>query len=213
MAKKHTTAATANIAILNIFLKLLTDRKPVNIGGANITYTQNIINNPDTDYRSWQYNYFEVWVDDDGLSAVKWHSGATALKEQIAQDSELLSFDDVMARAEECFIADTFSRSRNSHEADQLLEENRAKIYENDIIIDRIILGYMRVTTGPEDENYTLVPVWDFIGRESIRLDVTNKKSGEVFEAESEMPEYGDCHSFLTINAIDGTVIDRRKGY
>ncbi len=144
---------------------------------------------------------------------MEWHSGATALKEQISQDSQLLSFQDVMDKAQECFIEDTFTRSRNSHEADQMLDENRAKIHENNIIIDDIKLGYMRVTTGPEDYNYTLVPVWDFIGRESIRLDVTNKKSGEVFETETEMPEYGDCHSFLTINAIDGTVINRRKGY
>ena len=184
-----------------------------NVDGANVTYTQNIINNPDTDYHSWHYNYFEVWVDDNGLSAIIWESGASAIKEQISPDSTLLPFEDVMDIAQECFTTDKFTRSRNSHEADQMLAENRATIYENNIIIDDIKLGYMRVTTGPEDNNYKLIPVWDFIGRESIRLDIKHKTSGQVHEAESDMPEYGDCHSFLTINAIDGTVINRRKGY
>ncbi len=133
-----------------------------NVDGANVTYTQNIVNNPETDYRSWQYNYFEVWVDDDGVCRIHWYSSSSAIKEQISQDSELLSFQDVMDKAQECFVEDTFTRSRNSRDADQMMDENRARIQENNIIIDDIKLGYMRVTTGPEDYNYTLVPVWEF---------------------------------------------------
>ena len=184
-----------------------------NVDGANVTYTQNIVNNPETDYRSWQYNYFEIWIDDSGISTIHWYSSSSEIKNQIAQDSKLMPFEEVMAKAEESFEEGAFTRSRNSHEADQMLAENRATIYENNIIIDDIKLGYMRATTGPEDYNYTLIPVWDFIGRESIRLDIKHKTNGQVHEAESDMPEYGDCHSFLTINAIDGTVINRRKGY
>lgn len=68
---------------------------------------------------------------------------------------------------------------------------------DNTIIIKEIKLGVMRVKLV--DNSYAMLPVWDFIG------DWTSVYNGE------KNGQYG--MSFLTINAIDGSVIDRNLGY
>lgn len=67
----------------------------------------------------------------------------------------------------------------------------------NSLHIDRIELGYMCVQMKDDPARYQLVPVWDFFGTYSV--------SGEVYSHYME-PR-------VTINAIDGTVIDRKYGY
>ena len=71
-----------------------------------------------------------------------------------------------------------------------------------DVTIDAVRLSYMRVSE--QDKNYTglLVPVWDFYGSQTWTLG-----NGEP---------YTFCDpdaSLLTINAIDGSIIDRSLGY
>lgn len=55
--------------------------------------------------------------------------------------------------------------------------------------VNRITLGYTRIQSKNDPSRYLFVPVWDF------------------FDANDPLT------SLLTINAIDGTVIDRRYGY
>lgn len=68
---------------------------------------------------------------------------------------------------------------------------------DNTIIIKEIRLGMMRVKLA--GNSYVMLPVWDFIG------DWTSVYNGE------KNGQYG--MSFLTINAIDGSVINRNLGY
>ena len=53
--------------------------------------------------------------------------------------------------------------------------------------VNQIKLGYMRVRSKNAPDTYELVPVWDFFT--------------------------DDFESLLTVNAIDGTIIDRNYGY
>ena len=67
----------------------------------------------------------------------------------------------------------------------------------NALYIDRAVLGYMCLQERGKPTSYRLVPVWDFFGARTIgreRYDTHNS-------------------SLLTINAIDGTIIDRELGY
>lgn len=69
---------------------------------------------------------------------------------------------------------------------------------ENNMLsIDRITLGYMGTPMKDEPSRYQLIPVWDFFGTRSV--------SGEVYSQYLE--------PLITINAMDGTVIDRKYGY
>lgn len=63
------------------------------------------------------------------------------------------------------------------------------------IEIDRVVLGYARISEADSYDTGLLIPVWDFQGRRTYGNGLT---------------DYG---SLLTVNAIDGSVIDRSLGY
>ena len=62
---------------------------------------------------------------------------------------------------------------------------------------DRVVLGYMCLQERNNPRAYRLVPVWDFFGVRTL---------GRERQDDAQ-------YSWLTINAIDGTVIDRVLGY
>ena len=68
--------------------------------------------------------------------------------------------------------------------------------------IRTVKLGYMRVHEKGNVREGELIPVWDFFGEETIFYDQTEPYA-----------EAGPYKSLLTINAVDGTVIDRGLGY
>lgn len=85
------------------------------------------------------------------------------------------------------------------------LEELEAyeEVIRNDVEIYEIRFGYMAVLQADGQLQYT--PVWDFYGRGYLA------GTGAWAHAEESEPLEND--SFLTINAVTGTVIDRNVGY
>ena len=90
-------------------------------------------------------------------------------------------------------------------EIKEIFREMTPIIYANDelpdtyaeVDVDRIELGYAIIS---EQDNFNaglLVPVWNFYGKYGY-------EGGGIFSREMVV---------MTINAIDGTVIDREKGY
>lgn len=76
-------------------------------------------------------------------------------------------------------------------------------VAENDgqakaVTVRDIRLGYMRVLKQDEAGVGLLVPVWDFFG------DVDYENSRGFTNPDT---------SLLTINAVDGSIIDRSRGY
>ena len=73
-----------------------------------------------------------------------------------------------------------------------------SEAYDNNALyIDRAVLGYMCLQERGNPTSYQLIPVWDFFGERTMRDD--------------RFAEHNN--SLLTINAIDGTIIDRSYGY
>ena len=70
--------------------------------------------------------------------------------------------------------------------------------------ITDIRLGYMRVMSKDKPDCYEYIPVWDFFGTEECR----RTKNGEVIVENTDL-----FTSRFTVNALDGTVIDRDYGY
>lgn len=68
--------------------------------------------------------------------------------------------------------------------------------------ITRIELGLARINYKDDYNSALLVPAWDFFG-----YITTN---GEISEEEKLL---ANKNSFLTINAVDGSIIDRHLGY
>ena len=89
---------------------------------------------------------------------------------------------------------------------DQIYETFKKQVFLRDygaeklrLIINDIKLGYYYLPQKDSNNKYLLVPVWDFIG---IKEDDKGNFWG-----------IGEEGSFLTINAIDGTIINRLLGY
>ena len=75
------------------------------------------------------------------------------------------------------------------------------------LVITDIRLSMMRVRKKDSPEEFYLLPVWDFLG---YMLHPYWPREGEDLERHKQ---WADSLSFLTINAVDGTIIDRNKGY
>lgn len=125
----------------------------------------------------------ELWVDvgDEGVFALEW-SHPIELTDMISEDCELLTFDQIID------ILGTIS---------PLTIQRYEYEPNNNLYINRAVLGYMCLQERGNPTSYQLLPVWDFFGVRTI--------GGERY----------DNHNvpLLTINAIDGTIIDRMLGY
>lgn len=73
------------------------------------------------------------------------------------------------------------------------------------INVDRIELGLMRITDPATRSSGLVIPVWDFFGNVTTAF-----KNGE--KSYSELDD-DPLNSVLAINAIDGTLVDRSRGY
>lgn len=141
----------------------------------------------------WSYERIAIGIDDMGIVSFSWDGNAEITK-TISESALLISFENIM---------DAFEKNMGIQYA-YYNENNSIASVKYDI--NRITLGLTRIKV-PESR-YTLIPVWDFFGDMTITsVDKEGKKT--------EFKINGDycCESFLTINAIDGTLIDRNLGY
>lgn len=141
--------------------------------------------------RPREYEYVRIVVDADGIREV-YINGNMILKDKTNESVRLLPFEDIISRAREHL----FQKFQFVAPLDQIGAEKRI------INIDRIKLGYMQVTAKDVKEQNLLIPVWDFFGWEDIQIG--DKTQGVTLKKH---------RSFVTINAIDGSIIDRDLGY
>lgn len=112
--------------------------------------------------------------------------------ETLFHNVKLLSFDEIM----DIYNAEMISA----------YEPYLEKFEQIDFNIDTITFGYARIyQPNVTEEEGVLVPVWDFFGERT------------TFPEEERIPYTSDyvppAKSLLTINAIDGSIIDRGLGY
>ena len=107
---------------------------------------------------------------------------------EVISEAELLPFDQIM---------DIFSRVAPLSIAASELNSKFEGRYINNLYIKEIRLGYMCTMDRDHPERHVLVPVWDFYGDREFRDDYYDWAN----------------QSHFTINAMDGTVIDRTYGY
>ena len=103
-------------------------------------------------------------------------------------EAALLPFDQIM---------EVFGRIAPLSIAANELNSKFGNQYVNNLYIKEIRLGYMCTMDRNRPERHLLIPVWDFYGEREFR------DGYYTF----------DNQSLFTINAMDGTVIDRDYGY
>lgn len=162
------------------------------VDGVPITYTDSYgggLEDMDSTLIPWSYERCEVIVGDDGIEKVEIYN-PYKIEEIQTENVELMDFDNII---------EIYEQMMEISNAD-ISEFEKSRTYH----IKKITLGYSRIYDPTVDNTSgILVPVWDFFGGFDIENDeYSEKNSGEHSQ-----------QSFMTINAIDGTVIDRELGY
>ena len=161
------------------------------IDGVPVTYTSHSVNGASADEQQYssppKTEVISCAIDQERIVGVHWDN-PWEIGEVISEDVNLLPFDKIM----EVFGAIAPLSIQNMENENQAVggKSNRWEIKE-------IRLGYMPVLRKDNSGEWELRPVWDFIGVRSFAHEYYNWPG----------------NSALTIDAIDGTVIDRRYGY
>ncbi len=157
-----------------------------------VTYTSSYgggLEDMDSTLTPWSYERCNVIVGDDGIQKVEL-CNPYEVGEIQTENAKLMSFDEIVK---------IYEQMMEVSNAD-LPEIEKKRTYH----IRRITLGLTRIY-DPNADNDTglLVPAWDFFGGFAVDADEYQ------FDNDGEK----STQSFMTINAIDGTVIDRELGY
>lgn len=143
--------------------------------------------------QSWKGEWINLLVSDDGVLNFFWQS-PLAVGEKLSENAPLLPFSQ---------IKNGFIKQAKA----SLPQSDDPSVLSRKLRISKIVLGYARVPAPDNQGEGLLVPVWDFYGSYSQKyadtvedgsLDENHEKEEQVF-----------CHSFLTLNAIDGSVVER----
>ena len=144
---------------------------------------------------AWHYEVITLDYTKDGLVYFYWESPHTEPVLQV-EDTQLMPFDQ---------IADIFAKMIMVKNSDvQVANERNGFDTVRNYDITKVKLGLMRIKAKGSFDEGLLVPVWDFWGEERWESD-----SPLVQEVSGEEPS----KIILTINAIDGSMIDRELGY
>ncbi len=92
------------------------------------------------------------------------------------------------------------------------LMEINSDIIQKRIHIDKIVLGLTKVMQKDSNGKFILIPTWSFFGYEVNKYS-RQQPGGYILDENNEYKYYAVGRSFLTINAIDGSVIDPALGY
>ena len=156
--------------------------------------------NPDT--VSWYLENILLDVGKDGVLCFAWTAPSTQPMVQQAQ-SALLPFEEIAA------IADTMlPEVIQGPDGRVLVEVDQYNGFETrmDVDITKVSLSLMRIRDKGSLQG-TIVPVWDFWGT-SDWYDAEPNAYG--YQEKGMNYEY---QPMLTLNAVDGTVVDRQLGY
>lgn len=164
------------------------------VNGVPVTYTNDTMSaeTPDKNEvntnvsKPWLYEKIRVFVDDEGIFALLWNA-PYVVTEVVNERATMLSFEQI----EQIFI-DMMPVRYGQYDKNNVEDDMEISVKE-------IRLGLARVMERGNTEQAVLVPVWDFFGSISGTARYTLGIDG--------------YDSLLTINAIDGSIVDRGLGY
>lgn len=149
----------------------------------------------------WPQESIEMLITDSGVNYFRWEM-PTKQTEVLSSNVQVLPFDEIQRIFEEQMLIEGIW----TNPAD-------ANIISREIVINKVVLGMMQVRQKDTYDGLIMIPTWNFYGYENckyeehtesiVSLDKNNLYAAERFEG----------HSFLTINAIDGSIINPVLGY
>lgn len=134
----------------------------------------------------YPYESLRLVVSNEGITRARYES-PYVLSAPLEKNAALLPFDQIL-RVAQSILPIKYAWLEDS--------------YTIEIRVDRITLGYTRLDFKDDMYRYKLVPAWDFFGTYDCYCD------GQLIVSHHE-----DFQSLITINAMDGIVIDRKFGF
>jgi hypothetical protein len=141
----------------------------------------------------WSYEDMTFAIDDSGIVGFRW-SSPYKLTEVVTENSNLLPFQDITD------VFDTMSLVINAWDG---IAQGNPHLTGVEINVDEIRFGLTRITEQDKRDSGLLVPVWDFFGTMTYIREV---------DGQTQKMDIGPI-PILTVNAIDGSVINRSLGY
>ena len=164
------------------------------------------------------YECLTITMDDHGLAGFVWKTPMTVTSID-NPDVALLPFDEIFDRAKEHIIR------RWAYEAVDAKDNDGNDMSDpgSTAIITKVNLGLMRVQKKDSDDYY-YIPVWNFFS-DFEHTPVYYERTGtQPFTKDMAMDENGNYNGgvtdgdptawgAITVNALDGSIIDRNLGY
>ena len=146
----------------------------------------------------WPDETLKIVADDNGINTFMWYCPYKVI-DTVSENVQLLSFDR---------IKDIFREQIKV----QGIWDSDPDIVRREIHIEDIVLGMAKIPKKDDPDINMLVPAWDFFGY-SVYKYRAPQPGGYRLNADNEYTEKLFMHSFLTINAIDGSVIQRQQQF
>lgn len=174
------------------------------------------------------YERILMAIDDTGILELQWLSPDT-VGQTVSANAETLPFSTVMETFQKQFFIHNALKNKSNAKPGEVGSETGESveayakrmrgygIYNSDTIgygesvktctyhIDRIVLGLTRIAVKDKPGEFMIVPAYDFFG--SFQVEYTAESGYQGFTS------IDPNTSFLTINAIDGSIINRDYGY
>lgn len=147
--------------------------------------------------KEWAYETLSVRLDSEGIIGMNWVSPLTLGAVEVAR-ANLLPFSSILTVAKNMLTVVNEPKESDLKELDAYSIE-----------INHITLSLQRIPDANSIESGLLIPVWNFYGQTHLippnRIEAKTNIDMAAIDAIDE--------PYLSINAIDGTIIDRTTGY
>lgn len=148
-----------------------------------------------------RYEMFSVVVSDEGIESLE-IINLSKLEAMRVENPAFLSWKEITKKFEDMMLIQYAE-----------MEQGRGNdSYHRYFDIEKIVLSYMRIEEA-DTEKLLLIPVWDFLGREWNQDKIDRWFSEIDDELHMVNGQMYLPYALMTINAIDGSVIDRERGY
>lgn len=152
--------------------------------------------------KAWAAESVCVQVENDGIRQVIWQSPSEQV--EVKNDNvALIPFEQVqeICRKNLQFVAP--------------METRWAGIDQRTVVVTKVQLGLMCIKEFDTQSSYLVVPVWDLFGYTIDRYASLEDAGGYLLNENNERitDDMNQTAGILTINAIDGSIINRALGY
>lgn len=168
------------------------------LDGISVTHTGCTSSYPEEN-QIWEYERFSVFLDDSGVLEAAWYA-PYQIQDALSENCKLLEYDK---------ISDIFRQMMQIEYQPGPTPEGDGETISDVFQITDVEFGYTRIAEQNADGlSGLMIPTWSFFG--DREWTVKSAADGELWSGK----EYrSDRLPVLTINAIDGSVIDIEKGY